>query len=308
MSRPVTFTLDLEDLRTSPAQELRVEIVTHRLLDVLAAKGVVGTVFVVGELAQRHPDLVRRVAEEGHEVGIHAWRHGPLVETTPDRFREDTRRARGVVEDVTGAAATGYRAPMWSLVPETQWITEELAEHGFTYSSSLLPAPSPLYGWPGAPRTPFRWPSGLVELPAPMLVSRYLQIPFLGGTYLRLLPAALRRRALDRVDPDAVLWAYCHPWEFDPDERFYQFEHGGYVASRIGWLNRKGMQKRVEAVLEPVAGPPLGEVVAGLGELPVFPTEAVGAGAAGVGADRADQASGGADPQGADRPRHRGAA
>lgn len=271
MSRPVTFTLDLEDLRTSPTQEARVEPVTEGILDMLAERGVVGTVFVVGELARRHPALVRRVAEDGHEVALHAWRHGPLVDTTPDRFRADTIRAREAVEDVAGVRIIGYRAPMWSLVPETLWVTDVLAEQGFVYSSSVLPAPSPLYGWPGAPRTPFRWPSGLVEIPAPMLVTRHLQIPFLGGTYLRLLPAAVRRWALDRVEPDAVLWAYCHPWEFDADEPFYPFEHGGYVTSRIGWLNRRGMQARVESVLGPTPGPRFAEVVAGLGELPLFP-------------------------------------
>ena len=223
---------------------------------------------------------MRRVADDGHEVALHAWRHGPLVDTTPARFRADTLRAREAVEDVAGVGVVGYRAPMWSLVPETVWATDVLAEQGFAYSSSLLPAANPLYGWPGAPRTPFRWPSGLVEIPAPMLVTRYVKVPFLGGTYLRLLPGAVRRWAMDRVDPDAVLWAYCHPWEFDPDEPFYQFEHGGYLASRIGWLNRRGMQARVESVLGAVPGPPFAELVDGLGELEVFPAPRDGVGAA----------------------------
>ena len=95
-------------------------------------------------------------------------------------------------------------------------------------------------------------------------------VPFLGGTYLRLLPAALRRRGVRSADAETVLWTYCHPWEFDPDEKFYVYEHGGWLVSRSGWWNRKGMLKRVEATMSPVAGKPLCEIVASLGDLPTF--------------------------------------
>ncbi len=111
MSRPVTFTLDLEDLRTSATQELRVEVVTDRLLDRLAALGVTGTVFAVGELVRDHPALLRRVVEAGHEVALHGWQHVPLDLVDRQAFKRETHDARNLLEDVTGQSVVGYRAP-----------------------------------------------------------------------------------------------------------------------------------------------------------------------------------------------------
>jgi polysaccharide deacetylase family protein (PEP-CTERM system associated) len=273
MSAPVTFTLDLEDLRTSPTQELRVDRVTNEILDHLADLGVRGTVFVVGDLADTHPGLIKRVADDGHEVGLHALHHSPLPELGPERFRAETIEGRARLEDLTGQAVTGYRAPMMSIVPESAWSTDVLAELGFAYSSSVLPAASPMYGWPGLPRTPFRWPSGLVELPCPLVTVAGVHLPFLGGTYLRLLPAAVRRHGMKRSPVDAVLWTYCHPWEFDPDEAFFVYEHGGWIASRIGWLNRRRMQARVDAVLAGPVGAPLAERVRDLDPPRIVPPE-----------------------------------
>ena len=269
MLRPVTFTLDLEDLRTSPRQEPRVEMVTHHLLDRLAELGVRGTVFCVAELADRYPKLIRRGADEGHEVAVPGLQHTPLDHLAPATSRRRTIEAKALLEDAAEAPVVGFRAPQFSLVPETSWAPEVLSELGFTYSSSVLPTASSLYGWPGAPRTPFRWASGLVELPCPLVSVAGHDIAFLGGAYLRILPSVLRRKGLADADARAVLWTYCHPWEFDPDERFYVFEHGGVAASVVGWINRKGMMGRIERLLEVGVGAPLGEVVKTLRDVPV---------------------------------------
>lgn len=271
MDRPVSFTLDFEDLRTDPTvQEERVGFVTDRILNRLRELSIRGTFFCVGELALQHPDLIRRMVKDGHELGVHGLQHIPNDFLGPDRFRSDNERAKALLSDLAGTEVTLYRAPQYSLIPSTPWVPEILAELGFVASSSVLPARSPLYGWPGAPVTPFRWPSGLIELPSPVMKLGPLTVPFLGGTYLRLLPRAVRRRGVRQADPDTVLWTYCHPWEFDPEEPFYVYEHGGWLVSRIGWLNRRGMLKRVESTLQPVAGPRLGDVVASLGDLPTF--------------------------------------
>lgn len=270
MPRPVSLTLDFEDLRTSPDQPERVGPVTDRLLDRFAELGVRGTMFCVAETAARHPGLIARMAAEGHEIGVHGLSHTPNDLLSATEFTEQIAEAKEILEQLSQTRVELYRAPQYSLVPETPWIPGALTDLGFVASSSLLPARSPLYGWPGAPTTTFRWPSGLIELPSPLLHLGPISVPFLGGTYLRVLPARLRRMGRARTSPDTVLWAYCHPWEFDPDEPFYVFEDGGWLASRVGWFNRRGMLARLESELAPVPGPPLGEVVATLGDLPTF--------------------------------------
>lgn len=271
MDRLVSFTLDFEDLRTDPSvQEERVVLVTDRILGKLRERGIRGTFFCVGELAEQHPSLMRRIVADGHELGVHGYQHIPNDLLGPERFRSDNEKAKAILSDIAGAEVVLYRAPQYSLVPSTPWIPEILTELGFIASSSVLPAHSPLYGWPGAPTTPFRWPSGLIELPSPVTKLGPMTFPFLGGTYLRLLPSVIRKRGVRSSDPASVLWTYCHPWEFDPDEKFYVYEHGGWLVSRIGWLNRRGMLKRVLNALEPQAGLPLGEIVASLGDVPLF--------------------------------------
>ena len=269
MSTPVTFTLDFEDLRTSPAQESRVEYATSVILDRLAELDIRGTIFCVAEVAQREPDLVRRMTELGHEIAVHGLQHTPIDLLGADRFRAQTIRAKEILEDLCGSRVTGFRAPQFSVIPETAWAIDTLLDLGFEYSSSVLPVATLMYGWAGAPRTPFRWTNGLIELPVPVVTIAGHSIPFLGGAYMRVLPTAVRRRGVRTSPADAVLWTYCHPWEFDPDEAFYVYEHGGWAVSRIGWLNRGGMLRRVERSLS-VSGAPLREMVAALHDLPEF--------------------------------------
>jgi len=275
MGRSVSFTLDFEDLRTSAEQPERVHFVTERLLDRLIEIGVKGTMFCVAETAARHPQLIARMVADGHEIGVHGLRHTPNDLLSAAEFRSEISQAKQMLEVMVGVHVVLYRAPQYSLIPETPWIPEILTDLGFLASSSVLPAKSVLYGWPGAPRTSFRWPSGLIELPSPVMKFGPTTIPYLGGAYLRLLPKAVRHRGISQADPATVLWSYCHPWEFDSEEPFYVFEDGGWLASRVGWMNRKGMMKRVEAVLSPIPGLPLGEIVAGLGELPIFEPSSV---------------------------------
>ncbi|HCV33778.1 MAG TPA: polysaccharide deacetylase family protein [Acidimicrobiaceae bacterium] len=269
-----SVTLDVEDLRPNAGLPERVVDATHRVLDLFAQFEIRATVYVVGDLAERRPELVRRAATEGHEIGLHAWTHVPLPTLSPRDFIRDTGRGRALLQDLSGQEVVGYRAPMMSLVPEAGWVIPLLSELGFTYSSSVLPAPSPLYGWPGLPRRPFQWLGGPVEFPCPVVRLGPIVLPYLGGTYLRLLPVAVRRFGLRRASEDEVLWAYCHPWEFDPDELFHQHAHIGELASRIAWLRRSRMERQVRRLLSDPVGPPLAEVAASLG-IPVTSLEVI---------------------------------
>lgn len=257
----VSITFDLEDNRRSPDQEERFVAMSERFLEFAARHGVTATVFVVGELARSHPGLIRRVAEQGHEIGLHGLRHVTLGEVGRGRLGEELREGRALLEDAAQAPVPGFRAPIFSLTPATAWAVDEIAECGFEYSSSVLPAANPLHGWPGAPITPFRWSSGLLELPCPVAGLGRARVPFLGGVYLRYLPTPLIARLLARTDPEVAAWSYVHPYDLDPDEPFFVLPHAGWLTSRILHLRRGATVARLERLLElgGGSGPPLAE-------------------------------------------------
>lgn len=257
MAPLVTFTFDVEDHRPDDRAELRLLDATRDVLAFCAERGIVGTVYVVGEVARDHPGLVREIAAQGHEIGLHGWRHTPIVELTPAVFRDETARGRDLVADVAGVEVVGFRAPTFSIVPESLWATEVLAELGFAYSSSILPGWSPLYGYPGLPRRPFTWPSGLAELPAPIIKAGPLGLPVVGGTYLRIMPWPLVRAGLRASALGPAPFTYCHPYDFDPDEAFWIVPGVGRIGSRLLWYGRRRMFRRVERLLAGGFGPPL---------------------------------------------------
>jgi polysaccharide deacetylase family protein (PEP-CTERM system associated) len=257
MAPPFTFTFDVEDHRPDEDAELRLLDATRRMLGFCAERAVVGTVFVVGEVVRDHPDLVREIAAQGHELGLHGWRHTPITELTPEVFRQETARGRALLAEVTGQDVVGFRAPTFSLTADTVWATEVLMDLGFTYSSSILPAWSPLFGFPGLPRAPFTWPSGLAELPAPILKVGPLGLPVVGGTYLRVLPWPIVRLGMRDRPLGPVPFTYCHPYDADEGERYWVVPGTGPVLSPLLWYGRKRMLRRMGRLLDTGQGAPL---------------------------------------------------
>ena len=199
-----------------------VEENTNRLLTILDAQGVVGTFFILGWVADRHPDLVRRIAEAGHEIASHGWEHVQVFRQTEEEFRQDVRRTKRCLEDVAGVAVTGYRAASFSIDTERFWAHRILLEEGHSYSSSIYPINHDLYGMPGGPRTAF-WPAGkegVVELPMTTMEMAGRRWPCSGGGYFRLFPYALSHAAFRRVNSrdDMPCIFYTHPWEIDPSQ------------------------------------------------------------------------------------------
>jgi peptidoglycan-N-acetylglucosamine deacetylase len=254
----LTITLDIEDHRGDAPGPKRHAVCTRELLDLLARYRVQGTFFVVGDLIETDADLLRQISEAGHEIGLHSFNHKPLRAHTLTEFQEQTHRAKARLEDCISAAVIGYRAPSFSLTAQTHWVTDILPQLGFGYSSSTLPAGSPLYGYPGLPKTPFRWPSGLLELPSPITKVGPLTVPFLGGIYFRYLPRSLIRRALrDRQDQTA-LWSYLHPYDIDAAEPFCRPHGAPLWMSILLWANRRPALAKLEWLLEGGAGLPVG--------------------------------------------------
>jgi polysaccharide deacetylase family protein (PEP-CTERM system associated) len=230
-------------------------------------------VFVVGELAAADPALVRVVADRGHEIGLHNWSHVQLTTQTPDDFRAGVRRGKALLEDITGREVLGFRAPTGSLVPASRWAVDVLVDEGFAYSSSVCPGRNPINSYPGAPREPFRYRTGLLEFPAPVAGFGPLQIPYLGGTYLRVLPRPVHRvlRAVTPV-PDAGV-IYCHPYDFDPDEPFWWVADVGWLSPLL-WWGRDGLIPKLERLTTDGTAPPLGEQLDRARRGPVFDPDA----------------------------------
>lgn len=205
-----------------PTFESRVVYQTDKTLDLLAAHGVKASFFCLGWVAERHPALIRRIADAGHEIGCHGMDHRRIFTMSDAEFAADIARAKGLLEDSGGVAVAGYRAPSFSLTPEVWHFYRLLAEAGFTYSSSIVPARTDHYGAAGAPRAPFRPLPDSAIIEAPLAVAQVgpLTVPASGGGYFRLLPASLSRwlmRRAQRQTGQGTIF-YMHPWELDPDQ------------------------------------------------------------------------------------------
>ena len=241
---PAILTFDVEDHLKEYRSDSRYRDNTLRLLAALSEEGIRGTFFFVGRIAESAPDLVRAVARSGHEIACHSWSHLPLTRENPASFLLETRRAKHLLEDLSGTRVIGYRAPIFSLVASTTWALDSLLELGFAYSSSVMPAPNPSYGFPSAPRQPFRWPSGLVELPCPVAEIAGIRFPYLGGVYMRYLPESVIRMLMSS-DPCACPWTYLHPYDIDDTEPFVHIPGSTLTTSLIVWLRRKDALRKI---------------------------------------------------------------
>jgi polysaccharide deacetylase family protein (PEP-CTERM system associated) len=204
--------------------ESRVEFSTERVLGLMAASGARATFFVLGQVAAEHPNLIRKIAGERHEIACHGDSHELVSRQTPSEFRADVRRAKALLEDITGESVVGYRAPNFSIAHAQAWAYEILMTEGFRYDSSSYPIRHDSYGDHDAPRFQHdilqNGSARLIEFPIGTTRLLGMNLPIGGGGYFRLLPMALTRAGIKRVNArerKPVLF-YFHPWELDPDQ------------------------------------------------------------------------------------------
>ena len=195
---------------------------TERLLEMLATAGVRATFFVLGWLAERQPSLVRAIHAAGHDIATHGYAHRLVYTQSPAEFRSDLRRSIRALEDAIGERVDTYRAPSFSITAQSQWALDVLIDEGITLDSSIYPVRHDRYGIPGAPVTPYRFGrsgGSLWEFPPPVTRTWGLNLPVGGGGYFRLLPYAVTRWGLRRINAEGRPFAvYLHPWEFDPEQ------------------------------------------------------------------------------------------
>ena len=201
-------------------RECRVERNVERILEMLAAGGAKATFFTLGWVAERYPQLVRAIVAQGHELASHGYDHQRVSDLSPQAFFDDIDRARRLLQDIGGVDVQGYRAPSFSIGANNLWAFGDLARAGYRYSSSIYPIRHDHYGMPDAPRFAHTRNEGVLEVPATTLRLGGRNLPSSGGGYFRLLPYALSRWMLRRVnerDGQSAVF-YFHPWEIDAQQ------------------------------------------------------------------------------------------
>ncbi|HWL93758.1 MAG TPA: DUF3473 domain-containing protein [Phycisphaerae bacterium] len=266
------LTIDLEDWPIAvlgPHHEITPRVVanTKRCLQILKWHDVKATFFVLTRVAEKYPDLVREVHAAGHEIGSHGHGHELLFKLTPRQFEGDVRRSLDILTAITGQQPIGYRAPAFSITEKTKWAGRVLADLGFKYDSSIFPIRHRRYGIAGAPRGIHRWPDcDLIECPPATCRIAGINFPVAGGGYFRLLPGALARAAIRRINRrkmPAIL--YMHPYELDAggvlEHRLEGVRVGNYRHLTQG-LFRSKMEGRLHRLMEAFQFATLRDIVA----------------------------------------------
>jgi polysaccharide deacetylase family protein (PEP-CTERM system associated) len=264
------LTVDVEeafhrnDLRLSRRQrELlggRIVEQTERLVSLMRAAGQRGTFFVLGEVAEQHPELVRRLAADGFELGLHGYSHRLVYEQREKDFLKETHAAKTLLEKIGNQEVVGFRAPSWSITQSSLWALKILAAMGFQYDSSILPAKAYLGGVPSSnPLIHRRREADIIEVPPSIVRMGPFRLPFSGGLYLRTLPYGFIRHAIKRLNKKGIpAVIYLHPWELDRGLPRLGLSWKGRYAL---YYNLKTAQAKVEQLLAEFSFAPVCEVL-----------------------------------------------
>ncbi len=251
------FSVDLEDIRLwMPDGERfheRVPANTHAYMNWLNKKGFKCTFFTVGEIAEKYPDLIKEIINEGHEIACHTNKHIPLDKQSSKEFKSDIEQNLLHLKNCGAEEIVGFRAPIFSLTEKTKWAYDILSELGFSYSSSVLPAKNPLYGWPEFGESPKRINSSLVEIPMTVGKIGPLTVPYGGGVYFRVFPPFLfNGKVKKKTGAGNPLLGYFHPYDVDTEQE--HFMHPGINNSkfynRLMYMNRSKVFDRLDSLVD----------------------------------------------------------
>jgi polysaccharide deacetylase family protein (PEP-CTERM system associated) len=260
MSVVNAFTVDFEEwfqglTSTNPrieqwdSYEARLEGACERVLALLDRHGVRATFFVLGHVAARYPDLVRRIDAAGHEIGVHGYWHRKVYRLTPESFADELDRALEALVPLCSRPIIGHRAPYFSINGQSLWAVDVLRERGMRYDSSFFSTRNMLYGYPGSPRFPHRLDGGaLVEFPLSTACWLGLTVPVGGGFYVRALPYAVIRQGIRQLnDQGQPAIMYLHPWELDTGQRYWRVTPRERITHYYGRARLQGKLERLFA-------------------------------------------------------------
>jgi polysaccharide deacetylase family protein (PEP-CTERM system associated) len=264
------LTVDVEeafhrnDLHLSRRQRelLRGRVVeqTERLIALLRSFSQRGTFFVLGEVAEQYPALVKKLAEDGFELGLHGYHHRLVYEQGEEEFRHETQTAKDMLERILGREIVGFRAPSWSITNQSLWALRILTDMGFQYDSSILPAMAYLGGIHRShPGIHWRTEAEIIEVPPSIFCLGRFRLPFSGGLYLRTLPYRFIRYCIRRLNNKGIpAVMYLHPWEMDTElPRLGVGWKGRYAL----YCNLHTVQGKVERLLKEFSFAPVCEVL-----------------------------------------------
>ncbi len=231
--------------------DCRVEANVERILQLFEQKSVKATFFTLGWVAERHPAMVRKIVENGHELASHGWDHRRVTSQQPASFKEDVLKTRALLEDISGCVVKGYRAASYSIGAENLWALDVLAEAGYQYSSSIVPIRHDHYGMPDAPRFAFRAAGDrILEIPVSTVTVLRRNINCGGGGWFRFFPYAFTRWALRQVNEreQRSCIFYFHPWEIDTEQP--RIDNLGHKTRFRHYLNLHKTHPRLERLLD----------------------------------------------------------
>lgn len=227
-----------------PNYESRVAFQMDLLLSLFDKTNLKATFFVLGIIAEKHPKLIAKIVENGHELASHGYHHQHITKISQNEFFRDIKSSKELLEDIANVEIKGYRAPCFSITPENNWAHNEIVNAGYKYSSSTYPIEHDFYGVPSAPRTPYYLNNGLLEIPVSTYKKGNKTKPAGGGGFFRLYPFFYFKRNLNKALKETqFINFYTHPWEYDPEQPKI---NGGLKSNFRHRVNQKGALNKLQ--------------------------------------------------------------